>query len=124
MYTYLTEIRMHKLVLALAALTILSACDNKVESQFLVIDPPSLRSCEVASEVTVKWDVRTKYPDIKDVSIYVSDRKKETLFAVGGAVGEAKTGNWAKPQIPIFIIKDRVSGKVLGESSVAGPVCK
>jgi len=123
-YQNLNGFKIHKLMLTLAAATILSACDNKAESQFLVFDPPSLKSCEVASEVTVKWDIRTKYPDIKGVSIYASDRKKEMLFAEGGATGEAKTGNWAKPQTPIFVIKDRATGKVLGESSVAGPACK
>lgn len=102
---------------------LLSACDNTSTSKVLTFVPSSLETCEKASEVVVKWDVRNAYPDVKAVQIFVVDGASETVFGVGGAEGETKTGSWVRPGIPRFVIKDKINGKVLGEGVVNGPKC-
>lgn len=108
----------------LMAVSVLSACDNNSNSNVLIFEPSSLATCDKASEVIVKWNVRTAYPDVGAVNIFVVDGASEVLFGVGGPVGVTKTGLWVRPGIPQFIIKDKASGKVLGEAAVSGPKCK
>lgn len=71
----------------------------------------------------VKWDVRNSYPGVDAIQITVVEGTKESIFADGGAYGEAKTGLWVRPGIPRFILKDKTNGKVLGEGIVNGPKC-
>ncbi len=101
----------------------LSACDSEPESRLLNFDPPSLTACEPASQVTVKWDVRSAYPDVNVVQVFVIDGTSENLFAEGNALGDASTGPWARPEKPRFVLKDKANGKVLVEAVIRGPRC-
>jgi hypothetical protein len=72
---------------------------------------------------TVRWDVRSEHPTTSDVEIMVGpDDATATLFAAGGAFGEAKTGQWTAPGA-IFRLRDKASGAELARTTVAGPDC-
>ena len=103
---------------------ILSACDKTPASSMLKFDPPSLAVCEPAAEVTVKWDVRSAFPDVHNVQVFLKSDNSENLFAEGIAWGDAKTGPWARPGKPSFVLKDKASGKVLVEATISGPKCQ
>lgn len=105
------------------AILVASGCDNDKEA-LMTFTPNKLDSCESVSEVIVRWDLRNKYPEIQNVKIYVADGNTETLFAEAGSFGEVKTGKWVKPSIPVFIMKDRVTDRVIDKAAVAGPPCK
>jgi hypothetical protein len=112
---------------AMGAMTvslILSACDMTPKSSMLKFDPPSLALCEPAAEVTVKWDVRSTYPDVHNIQVFVKNENSENLFTEGHAWGDAKTGPWARPGKPSFLLKDKANGKVLVEATIGGPKCK
>lgn len=111
-------------ILIFSVVFILSACDSESESRLLNFDPPSLAACEPASQVTVKWDMRTAYPDVHVVQVFIADGASENLFAEGNALGDASTGPWARPGKPRFILKDKASGKVLVEAVIKGPRCQ
>jgi hypothetical protein len=115
---------MNKVIVSNIFLTcfFLYGCDNLNSPRLLSFDPPSLSSCEVAS-VLVKWDVRIKHPEVTFVSVFVSDGNQENIFAEGIAFGEAKTGRWVKPSLPLFIIKDKNTGKILDKATLDGPSC-
>jgi hypothetical protein len=86
------------------------------------IDPPSMADCNNVVG-TVRWDVRSKHPTTSDVEIMVGpDDATATLFAAGGAFGEAQTGQWTAPGA-IFRLRDKVSGTELARTTVAGPDC-
>lgn len=109
-------------ILAITAL--LSACEKNPTSNVLTFEPSSLPNCEKASEIVVKWNVRSAYPDVQAVQINVIDGDSEVVFGVGGAEGETKTGAWVKPGIPRFVLKDKINGTTLGEGFVSGPKCQ
>lgn len=112
------------LVSAFSLAFALSGCDKSPTPSILTFEPPSLATCYDASVVIVKWNVRTKHPEVQMVSIYVTDGKSENIFAEGEAMGEAKTEQWVKPGLPTFIIKDKATGKILDKAAVSGPSCK
>ena len=93
------------------------------ESKLLAFTPSSLSDCKSAV-VTVNWDVRLKYPDIKNVDIFISNGTTENLFAQGDAFGSSITGSWVSPKKPLFIIKNRDNSQVLEKAYVEGPDCK
>jgi hypothetical protein len=95
-------------------------CSNKSEN--LTFDPPLLKDCEVGKEVIVNWNVEIAHPNVTSISIYITDGVKETLFAQGGAVGNSKTGPWARPGTH-FILRDNETKKMLEESTIDGPKC-
>lgn len=108
--------------IAIAAM--LSACENSSTSKLITFEPSSLPTCDKASEVGLKWDVRNAYPGVQAVQIVVIDGATEVVFGEGGAIGETKTGAWVRPGIPRFVLKDKANGKVLGEAVVKGPKCQ
>ncbi|MBD9435080.1 hypothetical protein IB223_03150 [Pseudoxanthomonas sp. PXM03] len=86
------------------------------------IDPPSMADCNNVVG-TVRWDVRSKHPTTSDVEIMVGpEDATATLFAAGGAFGEAQTGQWTAPGA-IFRLRDKASGAELARTTVAGPDC-
>lgn len=103
-------------------LSLLTACDKDSATRVLSFSPHTLAVCSPASEVTVKWDIRSDFPNVQVIQIYVTGEASESLFAEGNAWGEAKTGPWVKPGTS-FIVKDKVSGKVLSTAAVNGPSC-
>jgi hypothetical protein len=81
-------------------------------------------SCDVAAEAAVKWDAHAAHHKTSDVEIWVgTDPTDLKLFVAGGAQGEAKTGAWTRPGMH-FVIKDKGTGKMLGEAVVGGPGCR
>ena len=111
------------LISLFAATIILSACDMTPTSSVLTFEPPSLSACNPASEVIVKWDVRTVHPEVQILQVFVNDGITEKLFAEGSPLGEAKTGPWAQPGKPRFVLKNKANGKVLLEAAIGGPNC-
>lgn len=112
-------------VISIMAVTFInSACEMTPTSSMLKFEPLSLAVCEPAAEVTVKWDVRSVYPDVHNVQVFVKSDNSENLFAEGIAWGDAKTGPWARPGKPIFVLKDKANGKVLVEATISGPKCQ
>ena len=107
----------------LAVTFILSACDMTPASSVLTFEPPSLAACDPAAEVTVKWDTRSAHPDVHIVQVFLTDGTTEKLFAEGNALGDAKTGPWARPGKPRFVLKDKFNGRVLVEATIGGPRC-
>lgn len=107
----------------LANAIILSGCGKNLTSSLLTFEPPSLKACDPAAEVTVKWDVRSAHPGVQNVQLFVTDGKTENLFAEGNALGDAKTGPWARPGKPLFVLKEKASGNVLAENAIVGPKC-
>jgi ABC-type uncharacterized transport system auxiliary subunit len=110
-------------ILTIAA--ILAACDKTPpKTTLLTFEPLSLAVCDPAAEVIVKWDVRSAHPDVQNVQVFVTDGILENLFAEGNAWGDAKTGPWARPGKPRFVLKDKTNGKVLVEAAIDGPRCQ
>lgn len=103
---------------------LLAGCGPDSTSKIISFEPSSLVNCENASEVVVKWDVRTAFPEVHTVQIFVNDGASETLFVEGTSLGSYKTGQWVRPGKPRFVLKDKVTGKVLGDGVVNGPVCR
>lgn len=111
-------------VISIMAVTfILSACDMTPASAVLTFEPPSLAACEPATEVTVKWDTRSAHPNVHIVQVFLTDGITEKLFAEGVAWGDVKTGPWARPGKPRFVLKDKSNGEVLVEAAIGGPRC-
>ena len=72
----------------------------------------------------LKQPLLNKYPDIKNVDIFISNGTTENLFAQGDAFGSSITGSWVSPKKPLFIIKNRDNSQVLEKAYVEGPDCK
>lgn len=80
-------------------------------------------SCDQAAEAAVKWDVRASHDKTSNVTVWVGvDPADLKLFIAGGAQGETKTGPWTRPGTH-FALKDKDTGKILGEAVVGGPGC-
>lgn len=102
---------------------ILIACDNSTRSGSISFNPSSLPQCDPASEVLVSWDIRKSHPNVDRVNVYVKVGEVEKLFADSGSSGEAKTGPWARPGSPIFLLKDPNSNLILDQAVIDGPIC-
>jgi hypothetical protein len=90
-------------------------------SELITTVPSSLSACAPAAEVTVKWDTQAAH--IANVEVWVgSEQNNAKIFAAGGAKGEAKTGPWVSPGTR-FELRDKATGKALGETVVNGPSC-
>jgi hypothetical protein len=114
--------KQHAATFIVLLLSLLTACDKEPTNRVLRFEPPSLAACTTPSEVTVKWDIRSEYPNVQVIQIYVSGDVAENLFAEGNAWGEAKTGPWVRSGTK-FIVKDKANGKVLSMAAVKGPSC-
>ena len=95
--------------------------DQEVEQQLVSVTPSSMVDCN-GIEATVHWDVRTSYPDIAEVELWVGPDSSPTLFAAGGAYGENKTGPWVRPG-EIIRLRNKSTGEELGRATVTGPSC-
>ena len=114
-----------KLTVIISITTLLiSGCsnDSQSESKIFTFEPKLLDDCSQGHEVTVNWDIKSHYPEVTDIDLYVSDGNKETLFAQGQAIGSAKTGFWTYPGTR-FIIKDSKNNKTLEDFAMSGPKC-
>jgi hypothetical protein len=96
-----------------------SAMQSK-HGELITTVPSTLSACTPSSEVTVKWDAQSA--KVANVEVWVGSGTKYTLFAAGGSKGEAKTGLWVVPGAH-FELKDKSTGKVIGETVVGGPNC-
>ncbi len=69
------------------------------------VDPADVSPCAVAKGVsgTVHWDYTAKEPQIGAVRVTVpASETGETVFAEGGASGNATTGGWLQPGTKFF----------------------
>ena len=115
--------KQHAATFIVLLLSLLTACDKEPTNRVVLrFEPPSLAACTPPSEVTVKWDIRSEYPNVQVIQIYVSGDVAENLFAEGNAWGEAKTGPWVRSGTR-FIVKDKTNGNVLSMAAVKGPSC-
>lgn len=95
--------------------------DKALEKSIISIDPASMADCS-GTEANVHWDVRSAYPDIFAVELWVGPDSSPTLFAAGGAFGDAKTGPWVIPG-EIVRLRDKSTGDELGRVVMPGPSC-
>ncbi len=88
----------------------------------LSLDPLLMTTCG-AAEVQVKWDVRTKHPDVSEIEIWVGSNDSNTkLWMANAPYGEAKTGPWTGPGA-LFILKNKADGAELDRVTMQGPPC-
>ena len=102
-----------------AASTAKAAMQSKI-GELITTVPSTLSACAPSSEVTVKWDAQSA--KVAKVEVWVGSGTKAKLFAAGGSKGEVKTGLWVVPGAH-FELKDKSTGKVIGETDVGGPNC-
>ena len=81
-----------------------------------------MKACDPAAVGTVKWDVRSAHPGSATVSIHAGIGPDATLFAAGGATGDAQSGPWVRPGDQ-FRLTDNATGRELGQITVGGPKC-
>ena len=89
-----------------------------VSGPMLAFEPARLDACDPAVEATVRWNVAS-IPGVERIELYTSSG---TLFAAGGAVGEAKTGMWGRPGTRLEM-RNPDSNEVLAEAVIGGPEC-
>lgn len=85
-------------------------------------DPPTVRTCEIASGVstTLHWNITD--PNVTKVGIYVvDDAGKDSSFAEQPPVGSVQTGPWLKPGLT-FKVKDQ-DGNLLESVVIKGKDC-
>jgi hypothetical protein len=102
-----------------ASSTAKSAMESNIDELITTV-PSTLAACTPPSEVTVKWNAQSA--KVANVEVWVGSGTKAQLFADGGSKGEAKTGFWVIPGTH-FELKDKSTGKVIGEADVGGPNC-
>lgn len=89
--------------------------------KLIVTVPATLSACTPAVEVTVQWDAQSAHAE--NVEVWVGAESNAKLFAAAGTKGNAKTGPWATPGTR-FELRDKATGKVIGETTVGGPKCQ
>jgi len=95
-----------------------------VTNPFISVTPSVVDSCDHPAKVTVKWDVHAAHGKTSGVSVLVgTDPTDLKLFVSGGAQGEAQTGPWTRSGAH-FVLKDKDTGRILGEAVTGGPDCR
>lgn len=89
-----------------------------VSSPQLSFEPSRMDACDPAMEAVVRWNVASS-PGVERIELYTSSG---TLFAAGGAVGEAKTGMWSRPGTRLEM-RNPDTNEVLAEAVIGGPEC-
>jgi hypothetical protein len=97
-----------------------AATDTQTTGDKLIVTVPAELSACTPAEVIVQWDAQSMHA--KTVEIWVGAESNSKLFAAGGMKGEAKTGPWVSPGTR-FELKDKVTGKVIGQTTVGGAKC-
>ena len=90
--------------------------DVPASGTYLWFDPPRLRYCGAPVEriaIKVFWDVSSL--DVDEVKIEL-DRLNGSLFARGGAQGQAETGEWVTNGKRFLLVSPK-QGKVIAEKT-------
>lgn len=90
----------------------------------LTVEPGFVTTCEGGDRTTsvVKWQVNK--PNVASVKVEVSSaaEPQRQTFAMGGAVGEAMTGNWVGDGVQ-FHLSDAATGDPLANYTVTLKPC-
>lgn len=102
-----------------------NSADTSTQQSPIQLTPNTTSSCKAPVKVVVEWNLAKVDPTAKAVDIYVTgaDGISEKLFTVGGSSGMVETGKWVYAGKTKFILKDKLSKKVFGESLVKGVGC-
>jgi hypothetical protein len=102
-----------------------NSVDSVTQQSPIQLTPNTTNSCKAPLQVVAEWNLAKIDPTAKAVSIYITsvDGISEKLFAEGGSSGRVETGKWVYAEKTKFILKDKLSKKVFGESFVKGPGC-
>lgn len=92
-------------------------------SPSISVEPSTMASCNPVV-ATVHWDANQAHVQTDSTEIWAGPSVSQLkLFSAGGAVGETKTGPWARPGT-YFVLKNKLDGKVLGDALIGGSECK
>ena len=102
-----------------------NSVDSSTQQSPIQLTPNTTSSCKAPLQVVAEWNLAKVDPTAKAVSIYITsvDGISEKLFAEGGSSGRVETGKWVYAGKTKFILKDKLSKKVFGESFVKGVGC-
>lgn len=89
----------------------------------LSVVPATIAKCDPGVEATVNWDAQSAHAATNSTEVWVGTSSADLkLFAAGASKGQAQTGPWTHPGT-LFVLKNKVDGKVLADARVGGPVC-
>lgn len=90
----------------------------------LTVEPAAVSACDESKRLVadVKWSVNE--PGVSTVRLEVNSSQdpERKNFAAGGAVGEAKTGEWVNAGV-VFHLVDAATGKELTSYEVKSEPC-
>ncbi|MNP27879.1 hypothetical protein D3C76_1208110 [compost metagenome] len=97
--------------------------EHPAKISMISLIPASIRSCQGAAAVKVRWDAHVQRGVSQVTEIWVRDvNGKEKLFVSGHNSGEETTGSWARPGL-LFTLKDASNGAVLDSVELEGQAC-